>query len=73
MSTSVPRITEIRAIPLQEARQGDALDTARNVYTLIEVRTDAGLNGYGSSYTSTDLVKAALGRLHDLVIGEIAD
>jgi D-galactarolactone cycloisomerase len=72
MSTSVPRITEIRAIPLQESRPGAPLDTARNVYTLIEVRTDAGLIGMGSSYTSTDLVNAALGRLSDYLVGEIA-
>ena len=72
MGDSVPRITEIRAIPIQEPRQGTALDTARNVYTLVEVKTDAGLTGIGSSYTSTDLVQAALGRMVDLFIGEIA-
>jgi D-galactarolactone cycloisomerase len=72
MSDSIPRITEIRAIPQQEFREGKQLDTARNVYTLVEVVTDAGLTGVGSSYTSTDLVNAALGRLHDLLIGEVA-
>ncbi len=72
MSDSIPRITEIRAIPQQEFHEGKQLDTARNVYTLIEVLTDAGITGIGSSYTSTDLVNAAIGRLYDLLIGEVA-
>ena len=72
MGDSIPRITEIRAIPLQELREGTRLDTARNVYTLIAVHTDAGITGIGSSYTSTDLVEAALGRMQDLYVGEIA-
>jgi D-galactarolactone cycloisomerase len=72
MGDSVPRITEIRAVPLYEAPRGRELDTARNHYTLLEVRTDAGLTGVGSSYTSTDLVRASLGRLEDLYSGEIA-
>jgi D-galactarolactone cycloisomerase len=72
MSDSVPKITEIRAIPIHEPRAGAPLDTATNEYTLIEVRTDAGITGIGSSYTSTDLVRAALGRLEGLYLGEIA-
>ena len=36
------------------------------------MRTDAGLTGIGSSYNSTDLVRAALGRLENLYLGEIA-
>ena len=72
MSASVPRITEIRAIPLNAGERGGKLDTARNQYTLVEVRTDAGLTGVGSSYTSTDLVRAALGRLENLYVGEVA-
>ena len=72
MSDSVPRITEITAIPQQEFRESKQLDTARNVYTLVVVKTDAGVTGIGSAYTSTDLVNSALGRLHDLVIGEVA-
>ena len=71
MNDNVPKITEIRAIPLQEPREG-ALDTARNEHTLLEVHTDAGITGIGSSYTSTDLVRAALGRMQDLYMGEIA-
>ena len=72
MGDSVPRIIEIRAFPIQEPRQGRVLDTAGNVYTLVEVRTDAGLTGIGSSYTSTDLVRAALGRMEHLFVGEVA-
>jgi L-alanine-DL-glutamate epimerase-like enolase superfamily enzyme len=72
MSDSVPRITEIVAIPQQELQEGRSLDTARNDYTLVLVKTDAGVTGIGSAYTSTDLVNAALGRLHSLVIGEVA-
>lgn len=70
MSDSVPKITEIRVTPLFE--EGSRRDTATNVYTLIEVRTDAGLVGYGSSYTATDLVRAAIGMLAPLVVGEVA-
>ena len=69
MGDSVPRIIKIRAIPLLVGR---GRDTAKNEYTLVEVRTDAGLTGIGSSYTSTDLVRAALGRLEDLYLGEVA-
>jgi L-alanine-DL-glutamate epimerase-like enolase superfamily enzyme len=72
MGDSVPRITEVRAIPLNVGGRGTELDTARNHYTLLEVCTDAGLTGIGSSYTSTDLVRAALGRLEALYMGEVA-
>jgi L-alanine-DL-glutamate epimerase-like enolase superfamily enzyme len=46
--------------------------TAINDYTLLEVTTDAGLTGIGSSYAGTDLVRAALGRLEALYMGEVA-
>ena len=72
MGDSVPRITEIRAIPLEVGGSETGWDTANNQYTLVEVRTDAGLTGMGSSYTSTDLVRAALGRLENLFLGEVA-
>ena len=72
MSDSIPSITEIRAIPLFEPREGARRSTATNEYTLIEVRTDAGITGVGSSYTSTDLVRAALGRLERLYMNEVA-
>ncbi len=72
MSDSVPRITEIRAIPLQEGPYDRPLDTSRNHYTLVEVRTDAGITGIGSCYTSTDLVRAALGLIEGQFLGEVA-
>jgi D-galactarolactone cycloisomerase len=72
MSDSIPRISEIRAIPIHERREGVPFSTATNEYTLLEVLTDTGLTGMGSSYTSTDLARAALGRLRDLYIGEVA-
>jgi len=50
MRDSVPRITEIRTIPLQEPRKGVELNTATNQYTLPVVHTDAGLTGVGSSF-----------------------
>jgi D-galactarolactone cycloisomerase len=71
MGDSVPRITEIRAIPLEVGNDA-RWDTANNQYTLVEVRTDAGLRGIGSSYASTDIVRAALGRLEHLYLGEVA-
>ncbi len=69
MGDSIPRIQEIRAIPLRSLH---TLNTATNEYTLIEIVTDAGLLGYGSCYTTTDLVNAAIGLLEPLLIGEIA-
>jgi D-galactarolactone cycloisomerase len=72
MSDSIPRITEIRVIPIHEPRPGTSFSTATNEYTLLEVKTDAGVSGMGSCYTSTDLVRAALGRMERLYLGEIA-
>ena len=73
MGDSVPKITDIRAIPLaSEGKAGTKWGTDKNDYTLVEVRTDAGLTGIGSSYTSTDLVRAALGRMEELYLGEVA-
>ena len=55
MSDSIPRITEIRAIPLQESRR--ATNWTRPVTSTPWSRsTDAGFTGIGSCYTSTDLV-----------------
>jgi D-galactarolactone cycloisomerase len=71
MSSGVPRITDVRTIGLK--RSTTASVTSRvNVDTLIEVQTDTGLTGWGSSYTSQALVDAALGLLRDQIIGEIA-
>ncbi len=69
MSSSLPRIAEIRTYGLRR-RRGSAL--GMNTDTLVEVRTDAGLVGWGSSYTSKDLVDAALKLVEPLWKGEIA-
>ncbi len=72
MSDSIPRIKDIRAYPLYEPREGPRPSAATNEHTLIEVLTDAEVFGIGSAYTSTDLVRAALGRLRPLYLNEIA-
>jgi D-galactarolactone cycloisomerase len=68
------RITDIRTIPLL----GVTPDTgwarepgpAENLHTLIEVRTDEGISGLGSSFTSQLLVDGAVQLLKPLLIGE---
>ncbi len=58
------KITEVRTIPLSGATHdhgwpgGTEPDEQKN--TLLEVRTDEGLTGIGSCYTSRALVEAAL-------------
>jgi L-alanine-DL-glutamate epimerase-like enolase superfamily enzyme len=71
MGSSVPRITGFRTIGLKRGPSG-AVTTSNNTDTLVEVQTDAGIVGRGSSYTSKDLVDAALALLRDEIIGEIA-
>lgn len=44
-----------------------------NVHTIVEVITDAGLVGVGSTFTSHDLVAAAVKLLRPFLIGERAD
>ena len=68
------KITEVRTIALSGATQdhgwpgGTEPDEQRN--TLLEVRTDEGLTGIGSCYTSRALVEASLELLHPMLIGE---
>lgn len=70
------RITNIRTIPLL----GVTPDTgwarepgpAENLHTLIEVRTDEGVSGIGSSFTSQALVDGAVQLLKPMLIGENA-
>jgi D-galactarolactone cycloisomerase len=71
MSSGVPRITDVRTIGLKRSASASVTSRA-NVDTLIEVQTDTGLTGWGSSYTSQALVDAALALLRDQIIGEIA-
>jgi L-alanine-DL-glutamate epimerase-like enolase superfamily enzyme len=68
------KITEVRTIPLSGATQdtgwpsGTRADEQMN--TLVEIRTDEGLTGLGSCFTSQPLVEAALTLLRPLLLGE---
>jgi D-galactarolactone cycloisomerase len=70
------KIVEVRAIPLrgriQEAGWEDDIAREESTQTLIEITTDDGLRGYGSSYTSSTLVDAALRLVYRWVVGETA-
>jgi L-alanine-DL-glutamate epimerase-like enolase superfamily enzyme len=71
MPSGSPRIVEVRTIALRRGN-GPTVTTGNNTDTLIEVFTDAGIMGHGSSYTSKDLVDGAIALLHDAIIGELA-
>ena len=68
------KITEVRTIALSGATHdhgwpgGTDPDEQKN--TLLEVKTDEGLSGIGSCYTSRALVEASLQLLHPMLIGE---
>jgi D-galactarolactone cycloisomerase len=68
------KITEVRTIPLSGATHdtgwpgGTKSDEQMN--TLLEVKTDQGLTGIGSVFTSQALVEAALQLLRPMLIGE---
>ena len=70
------KITEVRTIPLGGATHdhgwpgGTDPDVQYN--TLVEVRTDDGLTGIGSCYTSEALVEGSLELLNPMLIGESA-
>ena len=70
------RIREIRAVGLRGATpEGGWSAELRSddcVHTLIAVVTDEGLTGLGSVFTNDDLVRAALGVLEPLYLGENA-
>jgi D-galactarolactone cycloisomerase len=70
------KITEVRAIPLRGATPdggwAQGFDPEENLHTLIEVRTDAGVSGWGSCYTSGALVEASLQLLRPYLVGEVA-
>ena len=70
------KITGIRAIPLRgrihDAGWEDDIARDENMQTLIEVTTDEGRHGYGSSYTSLTLVEGALRLVGRWLIGESA-
>lgn len=70
------RIRRIVAAPLLgESPKGGWSNEIRaedSVHTLIAVKTDAGITGYGSVFTDGRLVQAALGVLEPLFLGENA-
>lgn len=70
------KIIEVRGIPLrgriQEAGWEDDIAREDNMQTIIEIVTDEGLRGYGSSYTSLALVEGALRLLRRWIVGQTA-
>lgn len=70
------KIIEIRTIPLMgrtpETGWDHEVDPEENLQTIVEVVTDEGLVGIGSSYTSQALVEGALSLLRPWLIGEVA-
>jgi L-alanine-DL-glutamate epimerase-like enolase superfamily enzyme len=70
------KITAIRAIPLKsrtsEPGWEDDISSDETIQTLIEVVTDEGLTGIGSSYTSHSLAEAALKMLRPICLGQPA-
>lgn len=70
------KIREIRAVGLRDATpEGGWSNELRPddcVHTLVAVLTDEGVTGYGSVFTNDGLVKAALGVLEPLYLGENA-
>lgn len=70
------RIRDIRAVGLRgatpEGGWSNELRPDDVVHTLVAVHTDQGLVGYGSVFTSDDLVRAALAVMEPLYRGESA-
>src|SRR5215211_6063391 len=70
------KIREIRAVGLRgatpEGGWSNEIQPDDCVHTLIAVLTDAGVTGYGSVYTSDQLVRGALQVLEPLYRGETA-
>jgi len=70
------RIRDVQAIGLAGATPkggwSEELRPEYTVHTLIVVRTDEGVNGIGSVFTNSGLVRAALGVLEPLYQGEQA-
>jgi D-galactarolactone cycloisomerase len=70
------KIKEVHAIPLtgwtDETGWDFKLDPAENQHTLIEVKTDEGITGIGSVYTTKALVDGSLRLLRPFLIDENA-
>ena len=67
-------ITEVRTIPLRGATHDTGwpggTDPNEQMNTLVEIRTDAGLTGIGSCFTSLPFVEASLTLLRPMLVGE---
>src|ERR1700722_15067550 len=67
-------ITRVRTIPLRGATHDTGwpggTDPNEQMNTLLEIRTDEGLSGLGSCFTSLPLVEASLTLLRPLLEGE---
>jgi L-alanine-DL-glutamate epimerase-like enolase superfamily enzyme len=70
------KIRDIRIVGLRGATPtggwSNELEPHDNVHTLLAIHTSEGLVGYGSVFTSEDLVRAALKVLEPLYLGENA-
>ena len=70
------RITEVFVVPLTggtvDGGWPQGHEPQENLHTLVEVRTDAGLSGWGSCFTSGTLVAGAVQLLWPLLRGESA-
>ncbi len=70
------KIREVRPIPLMgqtvDSGWGSGLDKKENLHTLIEVKTEDGVTGIGSVYTSQAFVDGSLRLLKPFLIGECA-
>jgi L-alanine-DL-glutamate epimerase-like enolase superfamily enzyme len=75
-SSPGPRVVEGRAIPLRgqtpDTGWAQGTDPDDDMHTLVEVRTDEGVSGWGSAFTSRALVEGALEILRPLLAGESA-
>ena len=67
-------ITDVRTIPLRGATHDTGwpggTDPNEQMNTLLEIRTDEGLIGIGSCFTSLPLVEASLTLLRPMLVGE---
>jgi L-alanine-DL-glutamate epimerase-like enolase superfamily enzyme len=68
------RITDVRAIPLRGVTNDTGwpggTDPNEQMNTLVEIRTDEGLTGVGSCFTSLPFVEASLTLLEPWLVGE---
>ncbi|MBI4010911.1 MAG: mandelate racemase/muconate lactonizing enzyme family protein [Candidatus Rokubacteria bacterium] len=68
------KITDVRTIPLRGATHDTGwpggTDPNEQMNTLLEIRSDEGLAGIGSCFTSLPLVEASLTLLRPLLVGE---